>query len=284
VDQDVPLVTPAGCGGGTEHPAALRFGYPHGGVWKRGQGFEGVAARMASELSLPVETTTSTSYGEVVRLLANNEIDVAVLPALAYVNARDAMPCLALAGTMVGDGEAFYSGHIVARHDAGIQAMSDLRGKRIGFVESSSSSGWLFPMHRLMNLGIDPTATPGLAIELGDHVSVLRAVVSGQVDAGATYYGALKRARAGGLDVGSLRIVGLSGRIPYDAVVIRPGIAPDLAARIAKVVRDIRRDTPDGWAALAPLLNIDGFVGSTDAHYDKVRLIRDELRARGVIP
>jgi len=281
--RETPLEVPGDCVHGTDHPAQLRLGYPHGGIWQRGQGFEGVGARMASELGLPVETTTSVNYSDVVRALVDERIDVAILPALAYIHARDEMPCLLLVGTMVGDGEAFYSGHIVARRDSGIAALSDLRDKRIGFVESSSSSGWLFPMHRLLDLGIDPQGKAGLAVALGDHVSVLRAVVSGQVDAGATYYGALKRARAGGLDVGSLRIVGLTGRIPYDAVVIRPGIDPDLARRIAEVIRGIRRDTPDGWAALAPLLNIDGFVASTDAYYDKVRLVRDELRKRGAI-
>jgi phosphonate transport system substrate-binding protein len=230
-----------------------------------------VAAALTADLGLPVEATAVGHYEELVARLMQGQVDIAVLPSVVYVRAREKMPCLGLAATMVGDGEVFYSGYLVARRDSNLAGSADLAGRRIGFVEGLSASGWLFPLQHLVQSGADPRKTPGNAVLLGDHLAVLRATIGGEVAAGASFYGAIQRARLAGLDVGVLRVIGLTGRIPYDAVVLRPGLEAGLAERVARALHAVNATTAEGRAALAPLVNIDGFVPSTDAHYEPVR-------------
>jgi phosphonate transport system substrate-binding protein len=280
----------AQCTPGRDRPTRLRLGFPstttltlHGRP-VASTGFAGVGERISAAVGLPVDATVCARYDDMVPALLRKDLDIAIVPSVVYVEARDAMPCLILAGTMVGDGETFYSGYLVARANSGISTPAQLAGRRIAMVESSSASGWLFPMAWLLHHGVDPRLAPTRIVPEADHASVLRAVTLGEADAGATFFGAIQRARGAGVDVGSLRVIGVTGRIPYDAVVVRGDLDRDLALKIALAVQGIHRSTPEGRAALAPLGNIDGFVPSTDAFYDTVRQIRRIVPSPGGRP
>ena len=275
-----PIDVSAQCAPGHERPSRLRLGFPstttltlHGRP-VASTGFAGVGERIGAAVGLPVDSTVVGRYEDLVPALLRKDLDVAIVPSVVYAQARDAMPCLILAGTMVGDGETFYSGYLVALANSGIHSPAELAGRRIAMVDSASASGWLFPMAWLLQHGIDPLRAPPQIVPEADHASVLQAVTSGEADAGATFFGAIQRARSAGVDVGSLRVIGVTGRIPYDAVVVRADLDRDLALKIALAIHGIHRATPEGRAALAPLGNIDGFVPSTDAFYDSVRQIR----------
>lgn len=276
---------PDRCAPGTDRPARLRFAHALGpGVAPISHGYDRVGAELSAQLGLPVDVTAAADYNALVQMIGRGDIDVAVLPPVAFVRAREQFGCLGLAATLVGDGSPYYSGYLVARRDGPVRTTRDLQGQRIGFVDDLSASGWLFPLRRLLVEGIDPRAQPGQAVMLGDHQAVLRATLAGQVVAGASFFGAIQRARAEGLDVGELRVIGLTGRIPYDAVVVRAGLHRDLAERLATVLHGLNASTPQGRAALAPLANIDGFAKSSSAHYASVVEALTRLGGPGAKP
>ncbi len=262
---------PDRCAPGTERPDRLRFGHALGhGTERIAHGYDRVGAELSAQLGLPVAVTAAADYNALVQMIGHGAVDVAVLPPVAFVRAREQFGCLGLAATLVGDGSAYYSGYLVARRNGPVQTTRDLQGQRIGFVDDLSASGWLFPLRRLLADGIDPRAQPNRAVMLGDHQAVIRATLAGEVAAGASFFGAIQRARADGLDVGELRVIALTGRIPYDAVVVRPGLDAALAERVATVLHGLNASTPQGRAALAPLANIDGFAKSSGGHYSSV--------------
>jgi ABC-type phosphate/phosphonate transport system substrate-binding protein len=127
------------------------------------------------------------------------------------------------------------------------------------------------PLARLIAEKIDPGAIQ--ARFLGDHLAVIRAVLAGEVEAGASYFAGLAAARRKGLDTGSLRVLAVTGRIPLDAVVARPDLDRDVAAQVASILAGTNGTTAEGRQILSQLVDVDGFVPSDDSFYDPVRQI-----------
>jgi len=169
-------------------------------------------------------------------------------------------------------GSVHYSGYLLVRSDSPITRARDLAGRRVAFVEPTSASGYLFARRYLEQEGLDVARDLRGTPFLGSHDAVLRAVLSGEVDAGASFEGALRRARKIGIDTASLRILAITGRIPLDALVAVPDLDPGLIERIQAALDDLNTTNPEGRSALAGL-DIVGWVRSDDSLYDEIRKV-----------
>ena len=266
-----PLV-PAGCVPGTMYPDTLHIGsIPYMGTEDADKVFPNIAAGLTEELGMPVEWITGTDYEDAVDLLISGRVEIASLSPLAYVKAREQIPCLKLLAMQVSRGDTRYSSFILVRKDRGITSLKQLEGKRIGFVSPTSASGYLFPMATLIRAGLDPTRIRENAVFLESHPKVIEAVVKGEIDAGATFFGAVEAARAERVDIGLLRVLALSGRIPFDAVVARPEMDPDLARRVRDAFLALNTTTDGGRNALGHRLQINGWVLTSEDFYAPVR-------------
>ena len=279
----VAPLSPEDCPRGTVYPDTLRVAsVPYMGPQPTEEVFQDIAAGISEELGLPVEWTVGKDYEHTVDLLTSGEVHVASLSPLAYVKARERVPCLKLLAMQVSRGDTRYSSFILVRKDRGITSVKQLEGKRIAFVNPSSASGYLYPMAALIRAGLDPAQILEKAVFLGSHPVVIAAVVAGEVDAGATFFGAVTAARAQRLDTGVLRVLALAGRIPFDAVVARPDVDPELARRVRDAFLALNSTTDRGRAALGHLIEINGWVLPSEAVYDTVRetlaLVRDATK------
>ena len=151
--------------------------------------------KMVSErISTPMEVIAGESYQDVETLLLSGQIDIAVMSPYAYVRAHAKDNNIRAIASHIANGTESYGAYILTREDSSIRTLTDLRGKRFGFVDKRSSSGWLFPASRLLDDGINPlTEIEGRFY--GNHARVIAAIASGEVDAGATYNAALKEGR-----------------------------------------------------------------------------------------
>ncbi len=235
------------------------------------EAFGPVARFLSARIGVPVDLAAASRYDELADWISRGMVDVALVPPLAYVRAKERIACLRLLRTMVVGGTVHYSGYIVVRDESPITSARDLAGRRIAFVEPSSASGYLFARHWLGHEGIDPDHDLAGAAFLGSHEAVIRAVLSGEADAGATFQGAVQRARQLGLDTASLRILAITGRIPLDALVATPDLDPGWIARLDETLDRLNTAHPEGRAALARLVDIVGWAPSDDRLYDEVR-------------
>ncbi len=78
-------------------------------------------------------------------------------------------------------------------------------------------------------------------------------------------------ARRAGLDVGNLRVLAVTGRIPYDAVVAHPDLAPSLAAAVQDALARLNSTTEEGRRLLGRVVDMSGWVPSVDSVYAPVR-------------
>ncbi len=258
----------------------IRLGLPRQSVG-RGDACNLLTEALSRRTGLPVDTVLVDRYEDLPDGLAKGFLEAAIIPPLEYVRAHDRDPCLRSRLTMVFDGAVRYSAFIVARQDSGLTDLRQLAGRSVAFVDQNSASGWLFPVARLAQMGINPFLDLSETQFLGSHRRVIEAVLDGRVDAGATYLGGIQAARAEGLDVSSLTLLGITGRIPYDAFVVRPDLDPSQARQLVEALQSIRSNTPEGRAALAAFPSGNGFTATSDSFYEPVREVLKLVRRLG---
>jgi len=281
-----PAVTPVvsdTCPARTASVTSLRFGViRYGSSTYIHAGYEPIAEYLQERLGMPVELVVVEHYDSLMTALDRHEMDVGFMTPVAYVKARKKNACLQLLSTRIQDGASHYTGYVITRRDAGFSSLKDLAGKRIAFVEPSSASGYVFAMELLLRAGLDPSKDFANIMFLGDHAAVLRAVVEGHADAGATWSKALEIEGHSGVDIGSLRILGITERIPNDVLVARSDLDYQLTERIRNIMLGLNTMTKEGRRALSLMFDVNGFVSVDDSFYDGIRQTLTTLRRMGV--
>lgn len=234
----------------------------------------GVIAYMEERLGMPVDLVAASNYQELVGITQRREVDVALLAPTSYVEAKTLDPALQLVARTLTHGAAEYASYLVVRVDDPARAVADLRGRRVAWVDPLSASGYLYPRQALHDMGIDPTKFFGSQTFYGTHEDAVSAVIGGRADVAAVASGIFERiSRVGGGDVdrGSLRVLHKAGRIPYDALVVRPDIPPSGAQKIGWVFVGLSTRTPQGRRILRPTWSITGWIPAEDSVYDSAR-------------
>ena len=129
------------------------------------------------------EVTIPQSFIAVVEAFGTKRADVAAINTFGYVLAHEKYGAEARL-TVLRHGESTYQSQFIAKADGKVKKIEDLAGKKIAFVEPSSTSGYLLPLKTLKDKGIEPKET----VFAGKHDNVVSMVYQGQVDAGATFY------------------------------------------------------------------------------------------------
>lgn len=192
-------------------------------------------------------------------------IDLGWFSPFAYVNAHEKAGVLPIATPKV-NGKAYYRGYIITRKDSNIKNLKDLKGKNFGYVDQNSASGYLYAKHMLKSNNLNPEKIFNKVYFMGSHDNVIKAVLSGEIDAGATYSEAIDNARINGLKVEELVIIKETEDIPKDAIAVNPRMDAELIDKL----KNAFINTKDLKMFKTP---IDGFIESSDEKYDVIRNI-----------
>jgi phosphate/phosphite/phosphonate ABC transporter binding protein len=208
----------------------LRFGLPPAFPAHIGRAeFAGFFRYLEERVGRPVELVVSADYHALRSNLLRGAVDFAQLPPLQLVLAQHAAPELRLLVGVAYERTQTYHGYIVRRIDSPIRDIADLRGKRFCYVDRESTSGYLLPRHYLRTHGLDPDKLFAATRFSGDHTAVLKDVLSGRCDAGASYNGVLLVGNKLGIDAYRLPVLVNTGDLPTDAVCASPTLAPETA-------------------------------------------------------
>lgn len=255
-------------------PAAardVRFGFtPVLGQTDERSEFQPLMAYLSDAIGQKVDLYVAKNYGDLRTQMEAGEVDIGSFSPFAYVDAVRGGKIRIIAQSVI-DGSATYRGIIVTSKDTGIKTLADLRGKRFAFVDPKSASGYVYPRAILVEKGINPDSFFQETLFAGDHMKVIAAVLDGRVDAGATYDGALRIAKAKGMASENLVIVASTDPIPHDAIAVRIGLDEALAKKIqtALVIMD---KTEAGRRVIAlSKKKLSGHVAAQDSTFDVVR-------------
>jgi phosphonate transport system substrate-binding protein len=263
---------------GTERPAELVVGVtpflPPDAMERE---FDSLVRYLGEAVGLPARLRVAESYADISKLIGSFDVHVAQLGPLAYVEAKREHPELVLLAKQIALGSSTYSAYVVTRSNGGVADIDDLRGRRFAFVDRRSASGYLYPLAFFRKRGIEPETFFASTLFAGNHERVVEMVLAGEVDAGATYSGAVAMAR-GRLSGGGLKIVEKAGRIPYYAYCASGRLDADLAVRIRDALLAVSTRTPEGRRVLGGVTSINGFAPASDAQYDDVRRVAQWLK------
>jgi phosphonate transport system substrate-binding protein len=219
-------------------------------------------------------SSVPTNYITVVESFGAGKADIAIMNSFSYLLAHAKFNAHAHLKVVRRDGELSYRGQLLARADAGINSIEDLRGRRIAYVDPSSTSGYIYPKALL----IERSVRTGEEVFANKHDNVVTMIYQGQVDAGATYYSppdkrtgeqldARARVKAQFPDVfNKVKIVELTADIPNDPVVFRDGFPEEMRDRIIKALLAYA-STPAGVESLKKIASVEGLVRSSDIEY-----------------
>jgi ABC-type phosphate/phosphonate transport system substrate-binding protein len=221
--------------------------------------------------------------------------DFAWLPPALYVQAEAEVDLLSCGVRAL---HAFFHGALFCRTDSKCESIESLRNQTVAWVDRSSTSGFLFVRYNLDEF----VEVDGFFEEerfLGDHAEVVRAVLDGEVAAGATYCHLGEEGRSHGVDwraeapprlVSSagwgdaeVRVLLISEPIPAD-VIVSGRTTPDAdRIRFVEVLQSLH-DTLDGQAALIEFFGVDRFEPGMWSRYSTVRAALAEHVRRSTLP
>lgn len=243
---------------------------------------------------LPVKTFEASDYNGVIQAMATGQVDVAQSGASAYASLHQ------LAGDKVApilaareaEGSMGYYSALLVKASSPYRSLADLKGKKLGYVDINSTSGYLLPRSEMRREGIDPDTYFGRTGFAGGHPQAVMALKSGQYDAvltqvsggdpvhGFTTGAHFTLARRGLIDLSDVRIVWTAGPMPNSPIMVRTDRPPAMIDAIRGVLAAIPYDEPDVWVEIgqtpgAQLAAVDhNFYGVV------IRLRDDEIAAR----
>jgi len=246
------------------------------GPWHKPQDIQDmyadIVAHLKQKLNMDVTLVITRDYDDLVDRAQKKTVDVSRLEPAQYVTAKESFPELVYLVTALNrDGQGgvrdYYKGLIIAKKGSGVTTVADLKGKKFAFTDTGSTSGYVYPRVLLRKLGLDPDKDFGEVFMLKKHDKVADAVVSGAVDAGATYDEMLWVKKAEHGDV--YTIVAETAPIPYGVFAAGPHIPADLRENIKQALKDynVPKEKWDSIHSQAPV----GFSVRDDAFYDAVR-------------
>jgi len=215
-------------------------------------------------LDLKARTIILKDYDALIDSIATGIIDIGWFSPFAYINAKKKSDIEPLVSPKV-NGKDFYNGYIITLKNNNINTLNDLKNKHFGYVDVNSASGYLYANHILESNGMNPQRDFSKHSFLGSHDNVIQSVLSGEVDAGATYDEAFERMKDEGYPMEKLEIIGKSADIPKDAIAASDVLSKELKNRLKEAFVNY---SPKGT-------DIGGFVVSNDERYN---IIRDVIK------
>jgi phosphonate transport system substrate-binding protein len=233
----------------------------------------------------------AADYDGVVQGLLGGTLDYAELGASGFAkiylaNAKAVEPILT---TVQTDGSMGYYSIMVARKDKGYKTLADLKGKKLGFADPDSTSGYLVPLVTLPEKIGAPVkeffAETGFG---GGHENLVLEVLKGTFDAGTTFGSGVgefkdgytsgnlrKMVEKGVLNMEDLVELWRSPLIPNGPIVVRSSMNPDMKAKFKAFMLALPKSDP---ACFSAVMGGD-FKSFTEVNVDFYKPIIDARKA-----
>ncbi|CCI86944.1 phosphate/phosphite/phosphonate ABC transporter substrate-binding protein [Lactobacillus gigeriorum] len=236
---------------------------------------------LKKELGIPVHVTVSTDYNGLVEAMSSKKVDVGFMPPDAYVLAHQRkIADVLLQAERYGYDEPSgkvnnklmhaYRSMIIVKKGSKIKSWKDLKGKKIGVQDPTSSSGYVFPIVELYKKGLNVLKDSKIVNIKGADQAVL-AVYNGDVDAAFTFADARPIAAKDEPKVMKDVVpIYFTKWIPNDTISVRSDLSQSWRKKIAKAFKAIMK-TKKGNAMMESIYNHYGYVDAKDSNFNVIR-------------
>ncbi len=286
-----PSSSPAAPGprGTDAKPAILVFGYAaEGASTAIRESIAKFSAALGALAGAELAVYEAASYEDLALAMARGDVDFAWLPPLAFIALERRKTVVALASAQRGGDTAFHSAIIVAKSSA-LKDPEDLAGARAAWVDRYSASGYVVPRVGLAAVGVDPRVAFAEERFHHSHEAVVRAVVGGRADFGATYASlnaAGEITRGAWMDVegaaDGVRVLVRFGAIPGDVLAAKTSLGAESREAITRSLLSLSRD-PQQRQLLRDAFGVDELRPWVSAGYGALRRLAEEASKRGLL-
>jgi phosphonate transport system substrate-binding protein len=178
------------------------------------------------------------------------------------------------------EGSRSYTGITFVPRTSNVKSVSDLKGKTIGMVSATSTSGGLYPQKLLLDAGL----RPGKDVRIkwfGSHAKVAHAVKKGWVHAGACFEDCRNLAwKTQQQKTKATRILAYTADIPAEMIMIKRNLpdATKAAIRAALTNNDDREGILARISQQEP--PISAIVAATEQDLKSVQKVIQQVRAK----
>ena len=227
----------------------------------------------------------AADYDGVIQGLLGGTLDYAELGASGYakIYLEDESAVEPKFTTVQTDGSTGYHSVMVARKDSGMTELADMRGKKLGFADPDSTSGFLVPNVSLPgDLGMPIDEFFGETGFGGGHENLVLEVVRGNFDAGTTWASGVgdfddgytsgnlaKMVEKGILDMDDLVELWKSPLIPNGPMVVRSSLDEGMKQKFVDFMMAMPENDPDCMAAIQGGEYSD-YIEVTPAFYETI--------------
>ncbi len=237
---------------------------------------QAVCAELAKHVDREISPLVLRTYGGLADEMKTGKVHLAWAPPLLAIDLeRAGSVTVALSSKRAG--RVDYQAAIFVPQSSPIESVEQLKGKRAAWVAKESAAGYIFPRLKLASLGQDPETLFAEESFRRTHEAVVRAVLVGNADVGATYVsyeegGGEEPKTSGWLDAGvkteEIRVLTTAGPIPADVIAFGTTMDAPLTEKLGKAFRTLGADE-----SIRALLNADGFEPANAAHFDALRAL-----------
>ncbi|MDJ0772604.1 MAG: phosphate/phosphite/phosphonate ABC transporter substrate-binding protein [Mastigocoleus sp. MO_167.B18] len=229
-------------------------------------------------LGLQVDFRIASEYQNIIDWLVKEEIDIAYLGATSYLEAleRGARVKPLVAPIDKYSGRPWFKSVILVKANSSVQSLSDLKGKRVAFVDKFSTSGYLVPAIAFQQIRITPKYDFVQTIYAGTHYKSIKALQEGKVDAAATnipFYMKLKK--LGKLNQNEFRAIWKSDYISQVPIVVCQKLPEELVENLKLAFLQ----APNGIEEIMGIQST-GYTLILERDYRRIRKLRKKLNFR----
>ncbi|HEX7975817.1 MAG TPA: phosphate/phosphite/phosphonate ABC transporter substrate-binding protein [Anaerolineales bacterium] len=147
-------------------------------------GGEVMAKALKQATGLEFKVSVPTSYAATIEEMCASPSDtMGFIPALGYVLANQKCG-VDVAYKAVRNGSDVYFAQFIVQRSSPYKTLADLAGKKWGYGDVASTSGYMVPLAMFQ----DNNIKPGQSVQTGGHTQSVKAVYDGSVDFGTTFY------------------------------------------------------------------------------------------------
>jgi phosphonate transport system substrate-binding protein len=246
-----------------------------------------LARLLQAKIGIPVNVYISKDYSNLIDAMKEKKVDFAFMSAMTFVFAEKLAGAKVLL-KKVWEGPFYYS-TILVRADSKITKLSQLKGKKLAFVDEKSASGYLYPQVHFKKEGIEPKTFFSQIIFAGNHEAAVKLLADGKVDAITVYSNDskakesawnhfIKEITVNGKSP-QVRSLWVSEAIPNDPFCVRQDFYdayPKTAHDLMFDLIELDQDSQDS-GRFRKLLGVSALMLATSQQYDPVREMVKEL-------
>lgn len=231
--------------------------------------FGPLAEYLSGETGEKVSVVIPKDFDAFKNAVRAGQVDIGFCNSLVYVQLRKDIAIEPVALSSELNAGPLFRGVIIVRKDSAIQKISDLKGKKLIFVEKNSAGGFLFQELLLKKSGLNIAKDVELLPFAKKHDNVTLAVYNRAADAGGIREGDLAKMRTK-VDLSKIRILAYSDYYPNWPMFAAPGMNAARTEKIKNALLKLKQGDPNAKRVLKAA-GLDGFTAVSDKDYDTLR-------------